>query len=300
MALAAPQQVGFGDATDADIAEIRAGTYLETFDDNPQYNFNYKISDETEQTYLAMDESRSGESVTGSYSYVDPNGALITVNYVAGPEGYSETRDVQENFVQIRPRPVKNVAVASSPANGGFSVSGGSSSRPAAQNTFTVLSPSSSSSSQLASSSSSSLQSDIVSQVVSQVQPLISQSVSSAVAGASRRPVAAAPAPVKQQQQQVQQVDIVSQVISEIQPLLSQTVSSAISGGSTSGSRFSAVRPAPVAAAPAPRAPAPRAQAPAPRPIAQASRTTGSVTDLFGSSGDFNVRFNTPSFKIEY
>ena len=247
-----------------------------------------------------MDESRSGESVTGSYSYVDPNGALITVNYVAGPEGYSETRDVQENFVQIRPRPVKNVAVASSPANGGFSVSGGSSSRPAAQNTFTVLSPSSSSSSQLASSSSSSLQSDIVSQVVSQVQPLISQSVSSAVAGASRRPVAAAPAPVKQQQQQVQQVDIVSQVISEIQPLLSQTVSSAISGGSTSGSRFSAVRPAPVAAAPAPRAPAPRAPAPAPRPIAQASRTTGSVTDLFGSSGDFNVRFNTPSFKIEY
>jgi hypothetical protein len=279
--------VGFGDATDADIAEIRAGTYLETFDDNPQYNFNYKISDETEQTYMAMDETRNGESVTGSYSYVDPNGALVTVNYVAGPEGYSETRDVQEGFVQIRPRPVKATAQLQA-------VQAAPPSRPA-QNTFTVLAPSSSSSS----SSSSSLQSDIVSQVVSQVQPLISQTVSSAVAaGSSRRPAAPAPVPVPAPAP-VQQVDIVSQVVSEIQPLLSQSVAAAVASGS--GSRFASAtaRPAPVAAAPAPlrvaAAPAP------PRPVAQASRSSaGSVTDLFGSSGDFNVRFNTPSFKIEY
>jgi hypothetical protein len=278
--LAAPQVVGFGDATDADIAEIRAGTYLETFDDNPQYNFNYKISDETEQTYVAMDETRNGESVTGSYSYVDPTGALITVNYVAGPEGYSETRDVQENFIQIRPRPVKVTAAAAPPVVSNF-VAASPPARP-----VTVVAPSSSSSSQFASSSSS-LQSDIVSQVVSQVQPLISQSVSTAVAGATRPRPVATPAPVKQQ------VDIVSQVVSEIQPLLSQTVSSAIAG---SGSRFTntAARPVPVAP------PAPRAPAPAPRPVAQASRVSGSVTDLFGSSGDFNVRFNTPSFKIEY
>jgi Insect cuticle protein len=284
--LAAPQQVGFGDATDAEIAEIRAGTYLETFDDNPQYNFNYKISDETEQTYVAMDETRDGESVTGSYSYVDPTGALITVNYVAGPDGYTETRDVQENFIQIRPRPVRPAAVAAAPQF----VASSPPARPTTSNTFTVVAPSSSSSSQFASSSSSSLQSDIVSQVVSQVQPLISQTVSTAVAGASRRPAVApaTPAPVRQQQQ----VDIVSQVVSEIQPLLSQTVSSAIAG---SGNRFTtASRPAPVAP------PAPRAPAPAPRPVAQASRVSGSVTDLFGSSGDFNVRFNTPSFKIEY
>jgi len=277
--------VGFGDATDADIAEIRAGTYLETFDDNPQYNFNYKISDETEQTYMAMDETRNGESVTGSYSYVDPNGALVTVNYVAGPDGYSETRDVQEGFVQIRPRPVKATAQLQA-------VQAAPPSRPA-QNTFTVLAPSSSSS-----SSSSSLQSDIVSQVVSQVQPLISQTVSSAVAaGSSRRPAAPAPVPVPAPAP-VQQVDIVSQVVSEIQPLLSQSVAAAVANGS--GSRFAsaAARPAPVAAAPAPL----RVAAPAPRPVAQqASRSSaGSVTDLFGSSGDFNVRFNTPSFKIEY
>ena len=35
------------------------------------------------------------EEVTGSYSYVDPTGSLITVNYVAGPDGYTETRTVQ-------------------------------------------------------------------------------------------------------------------------------------------------------------------------------------------------------------
>jgi hypothetical protein len=94
-------------------------------------------------------------------------------------------------------------------------------------------------------------------------------------------------------------VDIVSQVVSEIQPLLSQSVAAAVANGS--GSRFAsaAARPAPVAAAPAPLR---VAAAPAPRPVAQqASRSSaGSVTDLFGSSGDFNVRFNTPSFKIEY
>ena len=36
--------VGFGDATPQEIAEIRAGTYGEMFDENPQYTFNYKVS----------------------------------------------------------------------------------------------------------------------------------------------------------------------------------------------------------------------------------------------------------------
>ena len=46
LALAAPQgrPVGFGDATEQEIAEIRAGTYGETFDENPQYNFNFKVN----------------------------------------------------------------------------------------------------------------------------------------------------------------------------------------------------------------------------------------------------------------
>ena len=46
LSLAAPQPqavLGFGDATPEEIAEIRAGTYGEMFDDNPQYNFNFKV-----------------------------------------------------------------------------------------------------------------------------------------------------------------------------------------------------------------------------------------------------------------
>ena len=63
---------GFGDATDAEIAEIRAGTYLEMFDENPTYNYNYKVADDTEQTYLSLEEARNDGVVTGMYSYVDP------------------------------------------------------------------------------------------------------------------------------------------------------------------------------------------------------------------------------------
>merc|ERR1712106_699508 len=95
---------GFGDATEAEIAEIRGGTYLEGFDENPQYNFNYRVADDLEQTYIAMDEARDGENVRGSYSYGDSRGSLITVTYTAGPEGYQETREIQENFININQR----------------------------------------------------------------------------------------------------------------------------------------------------------------------------------------------------
>merc|ERR1712128_201509 len=103
---------GFGDATDAEIAEIRGGTYLEGFDENPQYNFNYKVADDLEQTYIALDEAREGENVRGSYSYVDPLGSLITVTYTAGSEGYQETREIQENFVTINQRPTNRAIVS--------------------------------------------------------------------------------------------------------------------------------------------------------------------------------------------
>merc|ERR1711981_227421 len=112
LCLAAPQ-VGFGDASDQEIAEIRAGSYLETVDDNPQYNFQYKVADDKEQTYIAMDEERAGDTVSGTYSYVDPLGSLIVVTYAAGPMGYQETREVQENFVTIRARPARTQSTQS-------------------------------------------------------------------------------------------------------------------------------------------------------------------------------------------
>merc|ERR1719504_560177 len=112
LCLAAPQ-VGFGDASDQEIAEIRAGSYLETVDDNPQYNFQYKVADDEKQTYIAMDEERAGDTVSGTYSYVDPLGSLIVVTYTAGPMGYQETREVQENFVTIRARPARTQSTQS-------------------------------------------------------------------------------------------------------------------------------------------------------------------------------------------
>merc|ERR1711862_987469 len=67
-----------------------------------QYNFEYKVAAKEEDTYISQNEQRDGDNVQGSYSYVDPNGALITVNYEAGPMGYSATTDKQEGFVTVR------------------------------------------------------------------------------------------------------------------------------------------------------------------------------------------------------
>merc|ERR1712088_755601 len=53
----------------------------------------------------------SGPAFTGStatpanYNYVDPTGAIITVNYTAGELGYQETRERQEGAVTIKPQP---------------------------------------------------------------------------------------------------------------------------------------------------------------------------------------------------
>ena len=46
--------------------------------------------------------SRDGDTVTGSYNYVNPAGTLVTVNYEAGVNGFSQTRDVKQGAVQMR------------------------------------------------------------------------------------------------------------------------------------------------------------------------------------------------------
>jgi len=70
---------------------------------NPQYNYAYQVADEESQVYIAHDETRDQDEVVGTYSYVDANGALVTVEYTAGVNGYQETRTVQDNFITIRP-----------------------------------------------------------------------------------------------------------------------------------------------------------------------------------------------------
>merc|ERR1712025_829098 len=78
----------------------------------PVYNFQYKVADDAAQTYISQEEARDGDDLSGTYSYVDADGALVTVNYEAGAMGYSETRDKQDGFVQIRAKPVKTQALA--------------------------------------------------------------------------------------------------------------------------------------------------------------------------------------------
>merc|ERR1712008_205170 len=57
-----------------------------------KYNFIYKVADDATQTYISQEEQRDGLEVQGTYSYVDPTGAIVTVNYNAGVNGYEETK----------------------------------------------------------------------------------------------------------------------------------------------------------------------------------------------------------------
>merc|ERR1712180_428521 len=80
------------------------------------------------QTYITQQENRDGDVVTGTYSYVNPDGALVTVNYQAGPEGFAQTVDTQEGFVTISEENKAKINSGASAANNaaGFSSSTGS------------------------------------------------------------------------------------------------------------------------------------------------------------------------------
>jgi len=71
----------------------------------PVYNFAYKVAAEADQTYLAQSEERDGDNLSGVYSYVNPDGALITVNYEAGPDGFHQTLDQQDGFINTHQQP---------------------------------------------------------------------------------------------------------------------------------------------------------------------------------------------------
>merc|ERR1712198_454828 len=142
------------------------------------YNFQYQIADEEAQTYITQAEGRDGTEVTGTYSYVDPNGDLVTVKYNAGLDGYSETREKQVGAVQIRAKPVRPATtdVSSSSSTGGsrFSSSNTSGSRFGSStggNRFGVQT-------QLRQVD----QSALIAQILAALQPQISTAVNSAVA----------------------------------------------------------------------------------------------------------------------
>merc|ERR1712200_204135 len=94
----------------------------------PEYDFQFNVNDDVSQTYITQQENRDGDVVTGTYSYVNPDGALVTVNYQAGPEGFAQTVDTQEGFVTISEENKAKINSGASAANNaaGFSSSTGS------------------------------------------------------------------------------------------------------------------------------------------------------------------------------
>merc|ERR1711962_1709442 len=176
-----------------------------------EYNYQFQVADDAEQTYITQNEARDGDEVTGTYSYVDPNGDLITVNYQAGPMGYTQTLDKQVGAVQITTKPVRTQAVSQAGNSGSSSFNSGSSfGSQSGSSSFNSQSGSSSGSlsgssfgsqsgssfgsqsgssfgsqsgfSSATSSSSGLAQSALIAQILSVLQPQISVAVNKAVA----------------------------------------------------------------------------------------------------------------------
>ncbi|XP_049948124.1 cuticle protein 19.8-like [Schistocerca serialis cubense] len=55
------------------------------YDPNPQYSYAYNVQDALTGDSKTQHESRSGDVVQGSYSLVEPDGSIRTVDYTADP-----------------------------------------------------------------------------------------------------------------------------------------------------------------------------------------------------------------------
>merc|ERR1711894_8378 len=126
---------------------------------NPVYNFEYKVADDEERTYISRNEERDGNELSGSYSFIDATGALVTVDYTAGVNGYAETRSKEAGKVTMKAVPAWDGPLAGlEEASGAVAVAKGSTS---SSSRFGSSSGSRSSSSAISSSS----QSDLIAQI---------------------------------------------------------------------------------------------------------------------------------------
>jgi len=238
-----------------------------------EYNFEYKVADDEQQNYIARQESRDGDTVTGSYNYVNPAGTLVTVNYEAGPDGFKQETSEQKGAVQMRNVPVGWDGPLAGVDDAAVS-SGVSASR----------------------QSSSLSQSDLIAKILATLQPRITSAVQSAVGqtntvrvaprpvAVAPRPVAVAPRPVsfaarrpvssftRSSSGSADQSSIVSSVISSLSPRISSAVSSALAGSNRRSSVSS-----------------------------RGSQASSSgLSGLFGVSGQSTVSLETPEFAIQY
>merc|ERR1712018_818980 len=154
---------------------------------NPVYNFEYKVADDEEKTYISRNEERDGDELSGSYSFIDATGALVTVDYTAGVNGYAETRSKEAGKVTMKAVPAWDGPLAGlEEASGAVAVAKGATS---SSSRFGSSSGSSSSSSAISSGirsssaiSSSSSQSDLIAKILAALTPQINSAVAAALA----------------------------------------------------------------------------------------------------------------------
>jgi len=276
---AAVAQALAGSRRSSSVSLGSANKEQEYADGPAEYNFEYKVADDEQQNYIARQESRDGDTVTGSYNYVNPAGTLVTVNYEAGPEGFKQETSEQKGAVEMR-----NVPVGWDGPLAGVddqAVSSGVS----------------------ASRSTSTSQSDLIAKILASLQPRITSAVQSAIGQANtvrvaprpvvvtpvaitaRRPsVAVAPARfgpsassfgqnsfARSRSASVDQSGIVSSVINSLSPRISSAVNAALAGSTSRRFQSGASR-----------------------------ASTGNLSGLFGVSGQSTVSVQTPEFAIEY
>merc|ERR1711963_1139352 len=154
---------------------------------NPVYNFEYKVADDEEKTYISRNEERDGNELSGSYSFIDATGALVTVDYTAGVNGYAETRSKEDGKVTMKAVPAWDGPLAGlEEASGAVAVAKGATS---SSSRFGSSSGSRSSSSVISSGirsssaiSSSSSQSDLIAKILAALTPQINSAVAAALA----------------------------------------------------------------------------------------------------------------------
>merc|ERR1719225_2236876 len=145
---------------------------------DPVYNFEYKVADDVEKTYISRNEERDGNELSGSYSFIDATGALVTVDYTAGVNGYAETRSKEAGKVTMKAVPAWDGPLAGvEEPSGAVSVAKG-----ATSSSSRFGSSSGSRSSSAISSSSSSSQSDLIAQILAALTPQINSAVAAALA----------------------------------------------------------------------------------------------------------------------
>merc|ERR1712110_196000 len=145
---------------------------------DPVYNFEYKVADDEEKTYISRNEERDGNELSGSYSFIDATGALVTVDYTAGVNGYAETRSKEAGKVTMKAVPAWDGPLAGvEEASGAVAVAKGSTS-----SSSRFGSSVGSRTSSTTSSSSSRSQSDLIAQILAALTPQINSAVAAALA----------------------------------------------------------------------------------------------------------------------